>query len=151
MATIIPNAGAAGMALGDTLVSAYSSALREGLNLATQANMQREKDLQAYLQKLTDYKLGLQAFPAPPTPQQRAELDNKSLELSQRLNIPAGTGAILMPPFMPTVKDQKKSTPINTLAPEPPQSTQDQNAPPATTTGAVQGATPATKARRVIR
>lgn len=94
MATIIPNAGAAGMALGDTLASAYSNALREGLNLATQANMQRNKDLMSWLKDYYDVKLGIKAAASDQSREQRQGVDTLVESLKGITNTPAGTGAL---------------------------------------------------------
>ena len=100
MATIIPNAGSAGMALGDSLTNAYSAALREGLNQATQANMARNLQLMTWLKAYKDAQLGITDYKGDA--QQRKDLDKFVTKLQEWTRVPAGMGVLEAPPVPPT-------------------------------------------------
>ena len=141
MATIIPNAGAAGMSFGDNLGNIYASALREGLNQATQANMSRNTQLTNWLANLTNAQLGLipDVNVKDWSEAQKADLTKQQNALRSVLEgVPAGTGALfpLGSPPDKKVEDITKLPGTNQTAPltPPAPSAPGQQAPTTTTT-----------------
>lgn len=94
---------------------AYAQALREGLQQATQANMQRNKDLFDRMTKMEDYKMGINEFPKTMTPEQRTDYNERYRQYQGMLNSPAGTGAL--PALPPPPPPPPAPTPEPTMAP----------------------------------